>query len=78
MNTPKFIYPEEIKQIKRRYEKRGKLSLMGKNHSDELYTPKEAVEILMPYLKQGWIIRDCAWGTGKNDLIVDSVKEVSK
>lgn len=42
-----------------------KLKLMGKNHSDELYTPEGAISILLPYLKEGWIIRDCAWGTGR-------------
>ena len=46
-------------------QKTNKLKLMGKNHSDELYTPKEAIKILVPYLKQFKVIWECAWGTGK-------------
>ena len=42
-----------------------KLKLMGKNHSDELYTPEGAINILLPYLKQGSTIWECAFGTGK-------------
>lgn len=42
-----------------------KLKLMGKNHSDELYTPESAIEILLPYLKKDWVIWECAYGTGK-------------
>lgn len=42
-----------------------KLKLMGKNHSDELYTPESAINILLPYLKKEWIIWECAYGTGK-------------
>jgi hypothetical protein len=42
-----------------------KLKLMGKNHSDELYTPECAINILLPYLKKEWTIYECAWGTGK-------------
>jgi hypothetical protein len=32
-----------------------KLKLMGKNHSDELYTPESAINILLPYLKKDWV-----------------------
>lgn len=42
-----------------------KLKLMGKNHSDELYTPESAIDILIPYLNKEWIIWECAYGTGK-------------
>ena len=45
--------------------KTNKLKLMGKNHSDELYTPENAIDILLPYLKKNWIIWECAYGTGK-------------
>ena len=38
---------------------------MGKNHSDELYTPESAIDILLPYLKKDWTIWECAYGTGK-------------
>ena len=31
--------------------KSNKLKLMGKNHSDELYTPESAIDILLPYLR---------------------------
>ena len=45
--------------------KSNKLKLMGKNHSDELYTPEGAINVLLPYLKKGSIILECAYGTGK-------------
>ena len=45
--------------------KTNKLKLMGKNHSDELYTPESAINILLPYLKKDWVIWECAYGTGK-------------
>jgi hypothetical protein len=32
--------------------------------SDEFGTPKEAILPLLPYLKKGWIIWECAWGGG--------------
>lgn len=38
---------------------------MGKNHSDELYTPNSAVDILLPFLSKEKIIFECAVGTGK-------------
>ena len=38
---------------------------MGKNHSDELYTPEGAIDILIPYLRKEWTIWECAYGTGK-------------
>ena len=41
-----------------------KLKLMGKNHSDELYTPEEAIKILLPYINKEWTIWECAWGKG--------------
>jgi len=42
-----------------------KIKLMGKNHSDELYTPDSALKILLPYIKKNKIIYECAVGTGK-------------
>jgi len=39
-------------------------NLMGKGHSDELFTPHEAFDWLEPYLPDG-IIFECAVGTGK-------------
>ena len=42
-----------------------KLKLMGKNHSDELYTPNSVIDILLPYLPKDKIIFECAVGTGK-------------
>jgi len=42
----------------------GKLKLMGKGHSDELFTPKEAFDWLEPYLPDG-VIFECAVGTEK-------------
>ena len=38
---------------------------MGKNHSDELYTPERAIDILLPYISKYKTIWDCAYGTGK-------------
>ena len=32
--------------------------------SDEFGTPKEAIDILLPYLKKDWTIWECAWGKG--------------
>ena len=32
--------------------------------SDEFGTPKEAIDILLPYLKKNWVIWECAWGKG--------------
>src|SRR3990167_10448344 len=32
--------------------------------SDEFQTPKEALDPLLPYLKKGWVIWECAWGKG--------------
>lgn len=32
--------------------------------SDEFFTPKYAINPLLPYLKKEWIIWECAWGTG--------------
>lgn len=48
-----------------------KLSLMGKNHSDELYTPKEVFDILCPYIPKNKLIFECANGTGKLKSIME-------
>ena len=42
-----------------------KLKLMGRNHSDELYTPDTALDILLPYLPKDKTLFECAVGTGK-------------
>ena len=52
-----------------------KLKLMGKNHSDELYTPKEAFDLLNSYLPKGKLIFECAVGSGKlRDYIIQDGK----
>lgn len=38
---------------------------MGKNHSDELYTPDEAFDLLKSYIGKDKIIFECAVGSGK-------------
>ena len=38
---------------------------MGKNHSDELYTPDEAFDLLKTYIPKDKIIFECAVGSGK-------------
>lgn len=48
------------------------LTLMGKNHSDELYTPNNLFDLLSPYIKKEWVIFECAVGTGKlRDKMID-------
>jgi len=42
-----------------------KLKLMGKNHSDELYTPEVAFDLLKQYIPKDKIIFECAIGSGK-------------
>jgi type I restriction-modification system DNA methylase subunit len=42
-----------------------KLKLMGKNHSDELYTPDAVFDLLSPYIPRDKIIFECAVGSGK-------------
>ena len=42
-----------------------KIKLMGKNHSDELYTPEIAFDILKNYIPKDKIIFECAVGSGK-------------
>jgi hypothetical protein len=39
---------------------------------DDFYTPNEAIEPLLPYLKKEWKIWECASGTGN---IVKFLKE---
>lgn len=38
--------------------------LMNQGHSDEMQTPKCAINPLLPFLKKSWIIWECAWGKG--------------
>jgi len=38
---------------------------MGKNHSDELYTPNEAFDLLRPYIPKDKVIFECAVGSGR-------------
>lgn len=42
-----------------------KLKLMGKNHSDELFTPEIAFDLLKQYISKDKIIFECAVGSGK-------------
>lgn len=41
-----------------------KPKLMMNGHTDEIYTPKYALNPLLPYLKDEWKIWECAWGKG--------------
>jgi hypothetical protein len=41
-----------------------KLKIQMTGRSDEFGTPKEAIDILLPYLKKDWVIWECAWGKG--------------
>ena len=52
--------------------KKGRLKLMGKGHSDELYTPNSVVDILLPFIPKGSVIFECAVGSGK---LRDKLKE---
>ena len=31
-------------------------------HTDEIYTPEYALNPLLPFIKKGWTIWECAWG----------------
>lgn len=42
-----------------------KLKLMGKGHSDELYTPEYAFNMLLPFLQKDKRLFECAEGTGQ-------------
>jgi len=42
-----------------------KLKIQMNGRSDEFGTPREAIDILLPYLKKGDIIWECAWGKGR-------------
>jgi len=41
-----------------------KLQIQSNGRSDEFQTPKEAIYPLIPFLKKGWIIWECAYGGG--------------
>ena len=41
-----------------------KPKLLMNGHSDEMQTPKIAIEYLLPYLKREWVIYESAWGGG--------------
>jgi len=41
-----------------------KPKLMMNGHTDEIYTPKYALNPILPYLKKKWVIWENAWGTG--------------
>jgi len=45
--------------------KDGRIKLMGKGHSDELYTPESVIDILLPYISKDKVIFECAVGSGK-------------
>ena len=42
-----------------------RLKLMGKNHSDELYTPDSCFDLLAPFIPKDSLIFECAEGSGK-------------
>jgi len=41
-----------------------KLKIQMNGRSDEFGTPKETIDILLPYLRKSWTIWECAWGGG--------------
>jgi len=41
-----------------------KLQIQMNGRSDEFQTPKEAILVLLPYLKKNWVILENAWGKG--------------
>jgi len=41
-----------------------KLKIQSNGRSDNFQTPKEALNILLPYLDKNWQIWECAWGQG--------------
>ncbi len=41
-----------------------KLKIQMNGRSDEFFTPKYAIKPLLPFLKKGSIIWECAWGGG--------------
>jgi len=59
--------------------KDGRIKLMGRNHSDELYTPESVVDILLPYIPKDRVIFECAVGSGKleNKLKKEGYRVVS-
>lgn len=56
---------ETIQNPKTEYSKREKFIDNFGGTNNEVYTPKEALEPLLPYLKKDWIIWDCAFGSGR-------------
>ena len=57
-----MIYSHKGQGILMMEKKKLKIQMNGR--SDEFGTPKEAVNILLPYLKKEWTIWECAWGKG--------------
>jgi hypothetical protein len=41
-----------------------KIAIQSNGRSDNFQTPKEALNILLPYLDKTWQIWECAWGNG--------------
>jgi len=41
-----------------------KLNIQSSGRPDNFQTPKEAIDVLIPFLKKNWIIWECAWGKG--------------
>jgi hypothetical protein len=50
-----------------------KLKIQSNGRSDEFGTPKEAIEYLLPYIKNFKYIWECAWGKG---LLVNQMVEM--
>jgi len=61
-----------------------KLKIQSSGRSDNFQTPKEAIDILIPYINKNWTIWESAWGKGnlykflveKGYKIVGSDKEL--
>ena len=41
-----------------------KLNIQSNGRPDNFQTPKEAIDVLIPFLKRNWVIWECAWGKG--------------
>lgn len=41
-----------------------KLKIQMNGRSDEFFTPKYALNPLLPFLRKEWVIWECAWGKG--------------
>lgn len=58
---PTKRYSLNYDKIKRKTKKP---ILMNQGHTDEIYTPEYALNPLLPFIKEEWLIWENAWGTG--------------